>query len=237
MNSEAKRIKNGSGFRLHGYNAEPMAPEAAQEIMGENFFGPEQWLRYYGIWFEKNQLKRIADFPWDKGLLESPCPFNKGLRIKDTHFAFLGLDRLCNRPLDILRWHELNPLPADGKARISAFDSEQDFARIRTCWFKWHLVLIEGIPNSSGKAHKDQISMLPDGYRASFAIEELTKNMLYYKKFGICLSPKKWNRCQDAPTKDSHACVGEFNRVKSCPDSKQHPILGFSAYRKLPSGN
>lgn len=235
MNSEARSFEIATEFVSRREKSKPISREAAREIMGKNLFGPEQWLSSYGIWFSERQIKNIADFPWSENDLDAPCPFIKGKRVKETHFAFLGIDRMYNRPLDILRWHEIHPISVNGVPKISSWDADQNFARARTCWLKWHLALIEGVPSSEGKTYQEQEDMLPDQYRFPFAIEEVTKNILYFKSHGVCLNSKKWARCQDAASGESRACIGEFISVSSHLDNNRHPDLGFSAYRKFPT--
>ena len=64
----------------------------ARTIMGKNFFGVEEWSTLYGVNFTKKQLREVAEFPWSKDILNAPCPFHNCRSIKETHFAFLGLD-------------------------------------------------------------------------------------------------------------------------------------------------
>lgn len=60
------------------------------DIMGQNFFGPEQWTQHS----TNKNTKLIEDltmayFPWSKNCLESECPFSPH-KISASHFAFLG---------------------------------------------------------------------------------------------------------------------------------------------------
>lgn len=67
--------------------------EEARHIMGKNFFGIEEWKVHFPeltIFLDEGEIQEKIPFPWGEKLLNAPCPFNPYLRIRDTHFAFLG---------------------------------------------------------------------------------------------------------------------------------------------------
>ncbi|MCX6760510.1 MAG: hypothetical protein NTZ84_00150 [Candidatus Nealsonbacteria bacterium] len=208
--------------------------ETARDILGKKLFGPKEWLSSYGIWFSDQQLKEIFEFPWNESILDAPCPFVKGKSIKETHFAFLGIDRIYNKPLTVLKWHELHPISGKQKPKLNPWYEDQDFARVKTCWFKWYLMLIKSAPNSTEKTYQEQTAMMPAGYRAPFAIEEVTKNILYHKTYGVYPNGYNWTRCQDIAIGDCHICVGDFIKVRGWAGGRQHPTVGISASRKNP---
>ena len=57
----------------------------AAEIMGDNFFGPEEWA-LCGV---AVRLRDVPLFPWSRKILEEPCPFTPGKLVKETHVAYL----------------------------------------------------------------------------------------------------------------------------------------------------
>ncbi|MFH1894326.1 MAG: hypothetical protein ABH813_00250 [Patescibacteria group bacterium] len=173
----------------------------AREIMGENFFGVEDWSKFYGVDFSKKQLREVIEFPWGEDILNAPCPFVKGKGIRETHFAFLGLKAIGSKPLTITRWEKLHPSPGQPRFRCyypGNWFEKKKFANEPTCGFRWYLMLLEIVPNSTHKPYKEQVAMLPAEYEVPFAIEEVSKNfLLYYKQNFVYLHPLGWGRCQD----------------------------------------
>jgi len=211
--------------------------ESARAILGKNLFGPEEWLKYYGIWFSEQQLKEISEFPWNESVLNAPCPFVKEKRIKETHFAFLGLYEIYNEPLNVLKWHELNPFTGKQELKAHPWYEDQDFARVKTCWFKWYLTLIESVPGSTEKTHQEQLEMLPVEYRGPLVVEELTKNILYYKINKAYPNFNTWIRCRDVVDvgmNNCRICVGDFIRIRGWAGDRKHSSIGISAFRKTP---
>lgn len=224
----------------------------ARDILGKNLFGPEQWLLYYGIWFSEQQLKDISRFPWNESVLNAPCSFIKGKSIKETHFAFLGTDRIYNKPLDLLKWHELSPITGKKKLKENPWYKDQNFARVNTCCFRWYLTLIESVPNSTEKTYPEQVELLPPEYRAPFVIEEVTKNILYYKTHKTYPNFNAWIRCREVAdiadiedvsiiagaaiiaANNCHICVGDFIKVRGWSGDRRHSAIGISAFRKSP---
>jgi len=66
---------------------------------------------------------------------------------------------------------------------------KENFANELTCGFRWYLMPLEIVPNSTSKTYQEQLAMLPTDYKVSLAIEEVTKEILYYRKNGIFLNP------------------------------------------------
>lgn len=169
-----------------------------RNIMGnENCFLPDDWKTLYGVNFTKKQLREIVEFPWSEGLLNSQCPFNEDKPIKDTHFAFLGIEKINGEWLTIMKLHELHP--KSGYPRFSARKpryKRQGFANI-TCDFRWYLMLKEIVSIDTSRTYEDLGELLPPGYKVASAIEEVIKNILYFKKNGIYPNPALWALTDD----------------------------------------
>ncbi|MBI4128272.1 MAG: hypothetical protein HY459_04365, partial [Parcubacteria group bacterium] len=65
----------------------------ARAVMSYNFWGAEEWSSFFGVNFTKKQLREVKEFPWSLDVLNSTCPLC-GNRVRDCHFAFVGLDRI-----------------------------------------------------------------------------------------------------------------------------------------------
>ena len=233
----AKRVAK---FMVWNETEKLSGQELARAILGRNFFGIEEWSFFYGIKFSKKQLRKIPEFPWSEDVLNAPCPFYKDKKIKETHFAFLGLDTFKGEPLNILKWQELHP-PTD-QPRFYSYAPDNWYAKelfaitlVHT--FRWYLMLLEVIPNSSNKTYPEQITMLPIGYEAPQAIEEVTKSILYYQKNGIFLNPIMYGRCRDITSDGLCVSVGHFNweglGISNCQGGYRDPIIGIAASRKI----
>jgi hypothetical protein len=154
-------------------------------IMGKNFFGFEEWKTLYGMRFSKRWLCEVLVSPWGEDVLNASCPFVKGKRIKETHFIFLGLTTVSSKPLNILRFHRLHP-PAGQPRFYSDPDPwyiKENFAAEKTCALRWYMMPLDNIPNSTSKTYREQVAILPPEYEVPFAVEDVTKNILYYKKW------------------------------------------------------
>lgn len=67
------------------------ARQFARILMGPNFYGPEEFeLEMQSLFLTPEDLSRLANVPWTKEVLESPCPFNPGKMIKETHALSVG---------------------------------------------------------------------------------------------------------------------------------------------------
>jgi len=214
----------------------------ARAIMGKNFFGVEEWSTLYGVNFSEKQLREVevTELPWGEDILNAPCPFVKGKSIRETHFAFLGLNAVKGKPLTIIKWQELHPV--SGQPRFYSYIpdnwyAKEKFANTPTCNFRWYLMPLEIIPNSTGKTYQNQVAMLPAEYEVPFAIEEVSKDILYYRKNGIYLNPQRYGRCQDVASVSDRVNVGNFGSkgldVSNDWDDNYRYGLGVAASRKF----
>ncbi len=239
LRGEPDYAKRVAEFILGGGLKGSVHQQLAQAIMGKNFFGVEEWSTLYGVTFTKKQLRAVAEFPWSEDILNSPCPFIRGKSIRETHFAFLGLNNIKGKPLPILKWQELHPQSGQPRFWSYAPDNwyaKEKFANEPTCGFRWYLMLIEIVPNSTDKTYQEQVAMLTADYEVPLAIEEVTKDLLYYRKNGIYLNPQRYGRCQDVSSDGCRVHVGYFDSggldVSFCWDDLRYRI-GVAASRKF----
>jgi len=233
----AKRVAE---FMLQGGLVGSAHQKLARAILGKNFFGVEEWSFLYGVNFSNKQLREVAEFPWSEDVLNAPCPFYKGKSVKETHFAFLGLDTFKGKPLTILRWQELHPASGQPKFYSYAPDSwysKEKFGNKPTCGFRWYLMPLEIVPESTNKTYAEQTAMLSADYEVPLAIEEITKVILYYRKNGIYLNSTRYGRCQDVASNGYRVDVGYFVseglNVNRYWDDFHHHSIGLAASRKF----
>ncbi|MBI2952236.1 hypothetical protein HYY27_09080 [bacterium] len=193
-------------------NASPIPHERARDLLGQNFFGVQDWSTFCGATLSPDQARRVAAFPWGEEVLNAPCPFVEGRLVRETHFAFLGLGAIDGAPLTVLRLHDLHARAGRPLFYHAAnpWYEKFAFASETTCDFRWRLALQEIVPGSAGKAFEDQMAALPPGYEVPSAVEEALKATLHFVKNGVCLNARKWGRCRDTLPDGSRVSVGRF---------------------------
>ena len=158
-----------------------------RRIMGNSYFGREEWGDIYGVSLTAQQSRKIAKLSWSEELLDSECLAAPGKSVAEACFAFLGMDKLCGQPLTIMQWQQIHP--EGGQPRFYNYGSD--------CWYpneqfvaiplelKWYLALKEIVQGSANTSWNDMQPMVYDGYRMPSPIEETTKDFLYYQKFEV----------------------------------------------------
>jgi hypothetical protein len=153
--------------------------EEAKVIIGEgNFFGPEEWKKYFG---DKFQITNIPKIPWTRNELKN---LNKDLsHYKDLlHFLFLGLDYLDGKPLNLQTWYDIysvkehHPKIYSDPHHFSEYLSK-DFAK-ETCKLRWYLMSDRHMYNSMVLSYNSLVTMIPDNYEIASLIERVTADLL-----------------------------------------------------------
>lgn len=208
-------------------------------IMGKNYFGPEDWVKFYGASFTKKQLRELASFPWNEEVLMSTCPLC-GKIVRDCHFAHVGLETIQGSPLTIVRFREFYPETGQPKfyAYGNAWYNDHDFAKVTTLQLRWYLTHTEIVLKSENKTTQDQQAMLPAEYELPLAIEETFKSFHCVRKAGSYPNPKRYARCRDLSSDGNRVFVGYFVSggfdVSDFSDGICHGDLGAGASRKYP---
>ena len=191
----------------------------ARVVLGRNIFTDADWTAFYDAKFTKKQLREAGKFPWGEDVLNSPCPFNKGKRVLDTHFAFLGISGINGQPLTVAKWLELHPATGQPKFYFNQnpWHVGQPHTDVTTMQLRWHLMLKEIIPGSTEKTSEEQVTMLPSEYEVPTTIMEVTKDILVFRKTNERLNGSQWAACTERTVKTSSAdagsvsCVGNFD--------------------------
>lgn len=190
-----------------------------KEIMGNNFWGVEDWLATTNrVKFTKNQLKELDEFGWDENILNSKCPFLFCDKVvKDCHFAFLGIETIKD-PIygtsSFLGWkfHDIFPGLGDlPKIEVLDWRIESERAAERqSCKLRWYLMHLETIPPPPNKSGLDsyEFQRFPPEYEVPEAIEEKTKNILFFLKNGVWLNLNTWEWCHKINPTGAYCVVG-----------------------------
>ncbi len=239
----------------------PMFHKFARDIMGKNFFGAEEWSYFYHELRSKQRLE-VTDFPWGEDVLNSACLLC-GKTVKDCHFAFLGLDRIGDKPLTILGWQKLCPTLGDLNFSsfsyyvpfklISWYAKEQFATKIMTSlrWYLLHIVPVlkdttydqqkASLPaelrqDEQARAYDQQKARLPAEYEIPSAITEVTKNLLVFRETRNFMNLQQRAYCDDITSRGYHVDVGinENTLVIGDMGSINYGV-GVAASRQLPS--
>ncbi|MDD5032693.1 MAG: hypothetical protein PHC85_01035 [Candidatus Pacebacteria bacterium] len=189
----------------------------ARVVLGRNIFDDADWMSYYDAKFTKKQLREAGKFPWGEDVLNSPCPFNKGKLVKDTHFAFLGLSRINGAPLTVAKWLELHPATEQPKFYFNndPWHVGQPHTDVATMQLRWYLMLKDIVPDSTSKKPEEQVAMLPEGYEVPTTIAETTKDILVFRKTGNRPNSSRWAACTERIVKTDKVAAGSVGGV-SC---------------------
>ena len=234
----AKRIAE---FMLRGGIDGSVHYKLARALMGQNFFGVEEYATVYGVNFSKKQLREVSEFPWGEDVINGPCPFNKGKTVRETHFAFLGIDKLNGSPLTIMKFQELHP--ASGQPKFynyapSSWYHQQAFATDKTMKLRWYLLLKDIVPNSTSTSWDDQKAMLPTEYEVPTAVEETAKDLYTQRKTGTYPNLRVYTKVDDTSSVGVRVgvgcCYGGGVHVGRWGDSDVDSFV-LGASRKLPA--
>lgn len=230
-------------FMLRGGIDGSVHHKLARALMGQNFFGVEEYATLYGVNFSKKQLREVSEFPWGEDVLNGPCSFNKGKTVRETHFAFLGVDKLNGSPLTITKFQELHPASGQPKfysyAPSSCWYTGHPFAVDKTMKLRWYLLLKDIVPNSTSTSWNDQKAMLPAEYEVPTAVEETAKDLYVPRQTGgVYPNLKVYARVDDLSSDGDRVHVGDCHDGSVGVDywnDDGYSFVGLGASRKLPA--
>ena len=209
--------------------------ELSLELPEMPCFGIADWQKLYGITLTPKQIASVAHFPWSDAVLNAPCPFNPGKMVRETHFAFVGLDTVS-----IMELQKLNPVATEPRFTSYAPDSwysKQGFATTVKLKFRWYLLLKDIIPGSENKTFDDQKKMLPTAYEVPTAVEETAKDFLIFKKTGTYANSNRYGRTSTLVSDGNRVRVGRCDasgfHVGDVWDDSRSGNVGLSASRKF----
>ena len=153
-------------------------------------FGSEDWKTYFNIELTENQLKKLPKFPWDKKILESPCPFYPGKSIQETHFAFLGLDVVNGKKVNILQLKRGLFPNYKVNLRMANYSSYYipGYCR-KSLKFKWYLMLKNLELSQEAITFTAAKEAMPQEYEAAITVEEIFKRVLLSCKYQEISNP------------------------------------------------
>jgi hypothetical protein len=210
-----------------------------RKILGGNLFDASDWVKWYGIPAEA--CAGAPPFPWGLEFLHATCPFFPKWKVRQTHFAFLGMSAVGGESLTLLRFEKFHP-----PGRKPRFDSGVtpwyglEVFTWRTLEFRWYFLLKRVVPGSLNLSYAAQTALLPSGYEPPLALEEAMKDIFFYWKhsFWRYLNSDCLARCRDRTADGAVVEVGNFDKAglsisHSAPDEPS-PDSGIGASCKCP---
>lgn len=197
-------------------------------------FAVADWQTSYAIQLTPKQMAAVGDFPWSDAVLNSPCPFHPGKMIRETHFAFVGVDSITMMELQRLNPTETEPRFASYAPE--SWYSKEKFATKTALAPRWYLLLKDIVPGSENKTFDEQKAMLPAEYEVPTAVAETTKDVLVFKKTSVYANPNRYARTSDVVSGGYRVLVGNCDphgvHVSYWDDGNPYDFLGVGASRK-----
>jgi hypothetical protein len=164
----------------------------AKEIMGENYLGPEDAMKHFGVSYTDKELIQLREIPFTEAELEA-C--------KKTHILFAG--------------YSLSILDIRNKAKHLFYNQDwynsQAFATKEKVNLQWYLVRKDEVPNSTSKTWSQQQSLLTSDESVPRACEVVFMVMLYCLVTGKRLLANMYVRCIDLDSGGFRVNVGSFD--------------------------
>lgn len=224
---ESGRVNKGRLQEFLRGSTQTVAVEVAQEVMGKkNFFGPQQWAKFFG---KKFQLDNIPEIPWNQSELENP-------EINQEHFLFLGLDRLDGKSLNLPAWHKLYPGKNHPKFYLEWYLSHK-FAQA-PCELRWYLMPVGIVEGSRSLSYDRQVAMpcFLNEYEVPTAPARVTANVLHYLLNKKYLDTDYWARTSDKSDGGLRVDVqgySDFGLSVVYWNDVAYDVIGVSASRKF----
>ena len=204
----------------------------ARLLLGKSFVDVCDWVTLYSAHFTAKEKKAALKFPWDEDVLQSPDPWEPKKMIKDTHIAFLGIEKIGNDPLTVAKWIELHLSTGQPKFYHSnnPWHVGQPHTDVATLLPRWYLLRTEIIPGSTKQSPDEMDKMLPSEYEVPSTIAEVTKDILAFRKTGVRPNPSRWASCSETTIK-TEKCSGGYPSVVGDFDEDGLSVSGWGGTR------
>ena len=222
INTDPAFVANIARLMVNGGYEPSTSQKLAREIMGTNFFGIEEAIKYFGVNATKQQLAYLAEVPFSEEVLKS-C--------KDTHVL------VAIFPLSILDIRGIAKKQSDRTLFYSQdWYDKQAFAKDKG-EVGWQLVRKEPIANSTSKTWNDQQALLSKDEETPTARIVVYTMVGHFLATGERLFEKIYVRCVDLDWGGDRVSVGGFDAggldVSSWNgDDRRLGNIGVSAARK-----
>ena len=181
------------------------------------------WEQYFGAVGEEPSLPLAI-----REMMDSPCPFWEGRKVKDTHLLVLIPSHVAGKPLTLDYLGELIKSPQEGGHRTQYSDYKDSLREaienrsIDSSY--WVLMTRDVLPESTYKSYDEQCALVADHakrtglpYEVPEVLEAAVVVLLHHARSGERLysdSPYTYTRCRKNATKDLQLAVGPFSEEK-----------------------
>ena len=205
--------------------------------------GKMLWERYYGhVGSEPSLPSNIEE------IMDSPCPFWEGKKVKDTHLLVLIPSHVAGKPLTLDYLVKLIERPQEEGYETRCHSREYRDARIGSQSpdsSYWVLMTRDVLPGSRNKSYEDQCALVADhanctglGYEVPRALEAVVVMLLHHVRSGERLysdNSSTYTRCQES-AEGCQLMMGGFSSKGfyfnfNCNDSFR--ALGVAGLRKF----
>ncbi len=169
-------------------------------------FGAEKWAEYFGDVGVEPPLPKDIDI-----ILNSPCPYWNGKRVKETHMLVLIPKIVNGRFLTLNTLQELVQKPKHGNATHLIYSRrfvQKELGDQSISKSYWALIIKDVLPNSRTKSYSDffgrgvstQQALLKRHYAVPGTLEMVTGILVHYVQSGEKLysdRPKTFTRCKE----------------------------------------
>jgi hypothetical protein len=160
------------------------AEEAKLREIGDEYgFGPENWAKYFG------DIGVVPPLPTRiESVLEGPCPFHDGRKVKDTHLLVLVPATVDGRPftLDLLQTLITEPKNGGYASEYGTYWplAKQEIGPRPAFHSQWVLMTKEVVPGTGEKCWDDQEETLGNSHIAPTVLQAATCILMHYTKTG-----------------------------------------------------
>lgn len=221
INTDPTFVANVARFMMNGGYEPTTSQRIAREIMGKNFFGPQEALKHFGVKAKKQELAALAEVPFSEEVLQSS---------KDTHILVAVF------PLSLLDVRGIARKVEDKTLFYSQdWYEKQTFAREKGK-LGWHLLRKEPVANSLSKNWEEQQALLSKEEEIPKARIVVYTMVGHFLESGERLFEKVYVRCSDLDSDGDRVRVGDFDSgglyVGSRWDDRRSDRLGLAVARK-----
>jgi serine/threonine protein kinase len=193
-------------------SAKPISKESTLPSMA---FGKAKWEKYFGdIGVEPPLPPNIEE------ILNSPCIFWSGKKVRDTHLLVLVPEKVNGRPFHLDSLAELIKSPKSGhKTKYDYYNSDvKKELGTKSLGSHWALMTKDVIPNSTNKTYDDQKALVQKHaqsskipYELPKALEAATAILMHHVETGERLYENIFTRCQEKVDNNQWpAAIGGF---------------------------
>lgn len=184
--SDKKFINNVARYAINlMLGSEKLDSQILSLINDGNYFGPADWLKFYGI--KSSNFKLPISINELKIILNKDCPFTTGKKIKETHCLFYLPSYWGEEPLSINKWKELyrveNKILFHGPNDFTWLNYEDFYFSNMHAHQNWYLMFAGAIPGLIGHNFTQQKTIFDEiGYEFAETIEVVSMFLLFWEK-------------------------------------------------------